>query len=211
MDTSEGQLRCAVTVLRRALMKNTKVRADTEAPAQWHGAYFVRPLRAPDVRVLADTVGSVVDQLYPNGRAKLLGRLEAAACTRSGAYVAASVRTPHVPIALASEAPKGSKQIKLCTFWVHPSARARGVGTMLLEHRVQKWMRSNIEVTHVTVRRDRAAQLMPLFSRLGFRELCVDIDRYGSGNDETVLQWRPDHILPSGTVGVVSEPITLAV
>jgi predicted GNAT family acetyltransferase len=102
---------------------------------------------------------------------------------------------PLVPVALASEAHKGSKSIKLCTFWVHPSARKRGVGTTLLEQRVTNWLKSDIAAAHVTVRRNRAGDLMPLFSRLGFRELCTDVDRYGSGNDEVVLHWRPDHLL----------------
>ncbi|MDR1077587.1 MAG: GNAT family N-acetyltransferase, partial [Propionibacteriaceae bacterium] len=126
------------------------------------------------------------------GQKKLLTRLEDSAFHHRNAFVAARRRQPSQPVALASETPKSRKTLKLCTFWVSPSARRVGVGRLLLEHRVSDWLAREISSVHVTVRVSEAKPLTILFGQYGFRETLVDVGRYGPGGDDLVLVWKPD-------------------
>jgi len=136
------------------------------------------------------SVGVLVDHLYPSGALKLQERL----CDALSGYASAHVvvDTDNRPVALAAEAGKGRMNAKLSTFWVHPSVRGRGFGSALLDHRRQSWVKSGYDRVHVTVRKERAGELERLFLPRGFQRTLVVVDRYGEGNDEVVLTWRPD-------------------
>ncbi|MFK0249713.1 GNAT family N-acetyltransferase [Amycolatopsis azurea] len=152
--------------------------------------FFVRPLVCGDLSHLMPQVGTLVDELYPQGADKLIRRLEVAASTHSNAFVVAHASHPRIPLALASEAAKGIHNLKLCTFWVAPPWRRRSLGRLLLETRVSSWLTADVNSVHVTVRHNRAQQLRPLFEKLGFRQVAVAAARY-NGSDEVVLQWTP--------------------
>jgi GNAT superfamily N-acetyltransferase len=155
------------------------------------GGFFVRPLVADDLQFLMPTVGVTVGRLYGDAE-NFAERLERSAFRRFGGYVVADVARSSYPIALSSEKEKGHSCLKLCTFWVHPSWREQGVGTFLLGSRVEAWVRRDIQRAHVTVRASRSASIESLFSTVGFRKIATDLNRYGEGEDEVVLQWRPE-------------------
>lgn len=156
--------------------------------------YLVDRLGAQDVPWLLGTVGSVVDVLYPAGKTRMAERLRNAVDGYSTARVVRESSTA-VPVALSSEAEKGRRSVKVCTFWVHPQHRRSGIGTLLLEERVESWLHRGVENAHVTVRSARADSLFALFQKVGFRYAAVEPDRYGDGEDEVVLQWKPDYLL----------------
>lgn len=143
-----------------------------------------------DLGPLMSSVGVLVDGLYPSGALKLQDRLTDALNGYASAHVVADAG--NLPIALASETLKGRGSGKLSTFWVHPSARGRGVGRRLLRHRVSSWVAAEYERVHVTVRAERASELERLFLPHGFQRRLVVVDRYGEGQDEVVLMWRPE-------------------
>jgi GNAT superfamily N-acetyltransferase len=155
-------------------------------------SYLSRSLNRNDFRLLLPRVGPLVDELYPRGTEKLVARLEASLNYRSEAFVAFDWRWPRLPLALASEKSKGKATLKLCTFWVDPRMRRRGVGRFLLAERVSDWLDRDVTSVHVTVRAQRARPLEALFGQLGFRRIAVDLGRYGQAQDEVILQWRPE-------------------
>lgn len=150
----------------------------------------VRPVRSSDLAHLMAHVGPLVDELYPQGAAKLLARLEDSINGYATAHVAVSRRST-TPLALASEVAKGKRATKLSTFWVDPKARRRGIGAQLLDNRIATWLRSGQERVVVTVCESRAAELQSLFVPRGFERLALDLHRYGPDRGEVVLQWRP--------------------
>ena len=155
-------------------------------------SFFVRPLTYTDLGVLLPQVGPIVDIFYPSGAYKLIGRLERSIAYHEYAYVAACVHAPHIPVALASEKLKGAYRLKLCTFWVSPYYRRIGVGSLLLQERIATWLRSDFRQVHGTISHKRAPTVQPLFFSLGFRQIAVEIARYGEGRDEAVFTWKPE-------------------
>lgn len=149
----------------------------------------VRPLLAQDLGPLMSSVGVLVDRLYPSGALKLQERLADALNGYSAAFVVPDRNNR--PIALASESFKGCRNAKLSTFWVHPSARGRGVGKALLVNRQISWIAAGYERVHVTVREERSDELEKLFLPRGFQRTLVVVGRYGEGQDEVVLTWQP--------------------
>lgn len=138
----------------------------------------------------------MVDSLYPNGGAKLYERLTDALDGRAQVHVLSDMSSGSLhglPVGLAAETPKGDHQRKISTFWVHPDFRGAGLGRMLLDHRIGQWLRSDIESAVVTVRAERAPELMRLFQPRGFVQTCVVTNRYGIGRDEVILSWSPSN------------------
>jgi ribosomal protein S18 acetylase RimI-like enzyme len=176
------------TVLRAAHLKGVR---DTNRA-------FVRPVASNDIAQLARTVGAVVDRLYPAGWLKLEHRLRASIQGQPTAFVVVHHAAPAAAFALASEASKGARRGKLSTFWVAQHARGVGIGGMLLDSRISSWLHSGLDSFSVTVREDRAAQLLPLFSKRGFRAVALDRDRYGDGKHELALEWRPLWLAEAG-------------
>ena len=153
----------------------------------------VRPIAPPDLQPLMQSVGPLVDNLYPAGAAHLQDRLEDALAGDAYAHVVAP-KGAGSPIALAAEASKGYRARKLGTFWVSPLWRRRRIGSLLISHRAQSWLSENIDAVHVTVREERSCELLALLSPWGFRSALLVLDRYGEGKNELVLQWRPEYI-----------------
>lgn len=186
-DSSVGTEACALID-----QAQSRLPEGPESPPDCKDFMLVRPLCRGDLYALSGDLGKTVDVLYPNGRAVMLDRLENSLHAGTGAIVAASMASPWVPIALASETTKGHRRAKLCTFWVSSTWRRRGVGRLLLEHRVADWVRTDMESLHVTVRCGHEVGLQRLMEPYGFRQVAVDLSRYGDGEDEVVLQWKPE-------------------
>lgn len=147
----------------------------------------IRPLKFADLDILMPTVGVLVDSLYPRGAEKLLARLEDALNGYAVAHVAEV--SDFGPVALASETLKGDSRVKLSTFWVHRRFRGLGIGSSLLDRRIEDWCLADRDHAIVTVREDRAAELERLFVPRGFSRIAVDLNRYGEGRSEVVLKW----------------------
>lgn len=153
----------------------------------------VRRMLAEDIQPLISGVGPLVDTLYERGAEKLLRRLEAARDGYASAHVVS--RSPWgPPLGLAAEVGKGAGAQKLSTFWIAPNARSGGLGSLLLDHRIDSWIRSDMSRAYVTVRASRAAELERLFVPRGFRRVALDRGRYGELGDEVVLEWVPGSI-----------------
>jgi ribosomal protein S18 acetylase RimI-like enzyme len=168
-----------------------------------HISVRVRPIVSSDLRPLMRSVGPLVDALYPTGAALLLRRLEDALAGHAIAYVVASTRTD-LPIALAAEVFKGHQTRKLSTFWVSPSWRRQGIGSLLASDRVQSWISGNLDSVHVTVRESRSPGLMALLGPLGFRSELVEANRYGEARNEVILRWRPEYMSYARSAGSFS-------
>lgn len=165
---------------------------------------LIRPITDSDIGPLMRQVGPLVDSLYPQGAAKLLRRLEDA---RDG-YASAHVVVPSpealsnqtlptaAPLALVAEAAKGLCRVKISTFWVAPRARRLGLGSMLVDHRMQAWRRTGVERAAITVCRDRALEIEALFVPRGFDQRLVVPALYGAERDEIVLVWRGCQMKP---------------
>jgi ribosomal protein S18 acetylase RimI-like enzyme len=156
----------------------------------------VRPIASEDVGPLMRSLGPLVDSLYPNGARLLLRRLEDALEGYAVAHVVVPARTG-LPIALAAEAFKGHGARKLSTFWVSPSWRRRGVGSLLISNRVRSWVMRDIACVHVTVRESRSSELLSLLAPWGFRKEALEFHRYGTTQNELVLHWRPNYLTAS--------------
>ena len=116
----------------------------------------IRPLKFADLDILMPTVGVLVDSLYPRGAEKLLARLEDALNGYAVAHVAEV--SDFGPVALASETLKGDSRVKLSTFWVHRRFRGLGIGSSLLDRRIEDWCLADRDHAIVTVREDRAVR-----------------------------------------------------
>jgi GNAT superfamily N-acetyltransferase len=151
---------------------------------------LVRPIVSQDVRPLMRSIGPLVDILYPAGAARLFRRLEEAIAGHASAYVVAS--PTDMPIALAAEVLKSDRSRKLSTFWVSPLWRRHGIGSMLVANRVQCWLSQEVASVHVTVREKRSHELLSLLGPWGFDPVYIALDRYGEGENELILRWRPE-------------------
>lgn len=174
-----------------SLMIQTQRLARARAPRRDLGALTIRPVLRTDLLPLASTVGEVVDSLYPDGWRHLRDKLETSLTGKPSAFVIARAAEQSSPLALAAEVDKGLHRRKLSTFWVAPDVRQLGLGTRLLDCRVSSWLHESLDSVTLTVRNERAFQLLPLLTSRGFRVIALDIDRYGPGADELVLEWRP--------------------
>lgn len=148
-------------------------------------------MKPADLAPLMRTVGVLVEDLYPQGAAKLQERLEDALNGYAVAHVVRTRRSSRA-IALASEVQKGSSGTKLSTFWVHPVMRGRGVGRALLGHRIDDWRRAATPLVTVTVREERSPELERLFLPHGFNRAALVTDLYGETKSEVILQWVLD-------------------
>jgi ribosomal protein S18 acetylase RimI-like enzyme len=128
-------------------------------------------------------------QLYPSGGKWLERRLDDALDGKARVTLA---RAGSNAIGVTIETPKGKNRIKLSTILVGENVRGYGVGSRLLTSCIDSWSRSGIEEAIVTVRVNRAPQLAPLLSRLGFNCIGIERNRYGELNDEAVFKWTPD-------------------
>lgn len=90
---------------------------------------------------------------------------------------------------LAAETPKAENRLKLSTFWVKETVRRRGIGRILIEFLVRRWLEAELVEVYVTVRLGREEELLGLLAQYGFVAGDVVPDRYGPGKDEVVLKW----------------------
>lgn len=159
--------------------------AHAPAPAE---SIVVRAVSSPDEAQIFRTVGAVVDELYPDGREKLMAKLLTNMALGDHSFV---VCEGDKIVAYAAEAPKADARVKLSTFWVHEGFRRRGIGRLLIEFLVVRWAQSGVASVHVTVRAGRDVALFSLLSQYGFTRVALVRDRYGRGRDEAVLAWTP--------------------
>lgn len=87
------------------------------------------------------------------------------------------------PKALAI-AKRDSGERKVCTLWVKPSERSRGLGRRLLEEAVD-WV--GVDRPLFTVPQERYAELLPLTQKLGFRETARVESLYRPGIVEHIF------------------------
>jgi GNAT superfamily N-acetyltransferase len=124
-------------------------------------------------------------QLYPGGDRWLERRLSDAAAGRARCQLAL-LRGAVCGVTI--EVPKQGRGWKLSTIYISPEYRGRGVGRLLVEHCASFWGEQRITQNIVTVRRDREQALRRLLEPFGFEILDVQVDRYGAGRTEVILQ-----------------------
>jgi ribosomal protein S18 acetylase RimI-like enzyme len=169
-------------------MNGLTVTAPTSAPIKRQLNICLSPFSSGD-RSHVTSLLKELPQLYPNGGKWLECRLDDALDGKARVTLA---RAGSNAIGITIETPKGKNRIKLSTILVDQNARGYGVGSRLLTSCIGSWNRSGIEEAIVTVRVNRAPQLVPLLSRLGFKCIGIDSNRYGELNDEAVFKWTPD-------------------
>jgi ribosomal protein S18 acetylase RimI-like enzyme len=155
-------------------------------------------------KVLRD-VGGTVDALYPLGLRLFEARLKEAVEGR--AHCTLAIRHGRL-VGLAAQTSKGDRRAKISTLWVHPLYRRHGVGSALVSHVCDGWLRSELDRVHITVSSEGYAGVFGLLANFGFEHLTVERDRYGEGRDEAVLVWTPDQVARSAS-GVI-EPVGVA-
>jgi GNAT superfamily N-acetyltransferase len=149
---------------------------------------FIRPysrIEKPSVFRLL----SFLPEVYPSGHVWLDNRLDEIS-KGVGTCLVISTRCGIGGIAI--QTPKGSRRVKLSTFYLHPSLRGRGLGTQLLLECISGWKRSNVSESIVTVSSERLEMLSPLFYQHGFSEISRVKEKYRIGTDEVILRWRAD-------------------
>jgi GNAT superfamily N-acetyltransferase len=149
--------------------------------------FTIRPYAAAD-RLRVFSMLRILPVLYPGGFAWLEQRLSdvidgKARCTLAvwGSQL----------LGIAIESLKGQYRIKLSTLWVEPCYRGIGVGSRLLLDCQRNWIRHDISEAYITMDVDRRHLLVPVLSRLGFREIAMCHSRYGLDRDELVMSWHP--------------------
>ena len=157
-------------------------------PTSGQPLLVVRLAQSPDEAQLFQSVGSVVDDLYPNGREKLMAKLLLNTALRDNSFV---VALDGEIVAYAAETPKANQRLKLSTFWVREDMRRRGIGRRLIELMVPRWREAGLAECYVTVRLGREQELLALLSKYGFSFGEVVPNLYGPGRDEVVLKWTP--------------------
>ena len=162
----------------------------------------IRRAMSPDESRLFETVGDVVDALYPAGREELMAKLLFNESIGDHSFVAT---VDGEIVAYAAESAKANGRLKLSTFWVHEDFRRQHIGSRLISFLVERWIKSGLQSVHVTVRAGRDTELLGLLSNYGFRFLTTARNRYGAGRDEVILLWvRP------GLESVTAAPERLA-
>lgn len=137
-------------------------------------------------------------QAYPNGEHWLARRLDDVEDELAFAHVL--IAKDHLK-GIAIESPKGPGRVKLSTLWVHPEARAQGLGRELLGRCTSRWMSANIQQAWITANMDAVSSIERLIRPSGFRLTCCERDRYGIGRHEWVFHWSPD------CLGVQGRPV----
>lgn len=125
--------------------------------------------------------------LYPNADKWLEKRLQDVLDGRArGSLVVLDRRL----LGVAIETPKLGRGWKLSTICVAPEYRNCGVGRALVEELSTRWIAERVAMNTVTVRKGRDAVLLRLLGPFGFVKIDEQVDRYGLGATEVVLQRR---------------------
>lgn len=156
--------------------------------------WLVRQLLPGDARHLVRRAGPTIDALYPQGAAKFSATVDEALNGYASAYVVAW--PSGMPAALICEKQKGRGRVKVSTFWVDPAARLRGAGQLLANSRGIEWRNRELEEIYGTCRYHHTDEISRVFGPMGFLKVFTAENRYGEGQHEDVLQWRPSHDKP---------------
>jgi ribosomal protein S18 acetylase RimI-like enzyme len=96
---------------------------------------------------------------------------------------------------------------KLSTIWVHEAARAKGIGTALIESCLTRWRYERLKEVCVTASLQVVGVLALLLVPKGFQYRTLERSRYGAGRDEVVLTWTPASHEASGDRGWVDDQL----
>jgi GNAT superfamily N-acetyltransferase len=160
------------------------VGSETEC-ASFDAFGLIRPYRSTDCAFVWSQLSFLPD-LYPNSRQWLTRRLRdvefgKARCTIVSIFGSVA--------GIAIEVDKGPKMAKLCTFYVPAKWRSRGVGSALLSHCSENWLRAGKEYVYVTADEKAHQLLKGVFDRGGFRTVASLPGRYAPDRTEVVLGW----------------------
>ena len=170
------------------IMNRLPTRADCAAhSALLRPRLAIRPYRRADYGMVRRLL-KILPTLYPGGATWLEMRLDEAA---SGAARCTLALAEGRLAAIAIEKDKGTRCVKLSTFYVSRNWRRLGIGRALLNEVVERWGHREIEHGHVTVREGRSSELAPLLHSYGFNRAATETGRYGVDRNELVFVWSP--------------------
>lgn len=148
-------------------------------------AATLRPFAPPHREAVYDLLCDL-PKLYPGAELWLPRRLDEvleglAECTLA-------ISSGHL-VGLTILKPKTTWRWKMCTIYVHPASRHRGVGSSLLDWSMRSALEQEVRELYITADVHTGDPVRRLFGRRGFREIDVAFNRYGSDRHETVLEW----------------------
>lgn len=160
-----------------------------------------------DWLVVMRELAPLLGKNYPGGDLWLARRLDDVQAELARAQLAFQ---DNQLVGIAIESPKPEGQIKLSTLWVHPRARSRCLGELLLAHCVERWLEAGTPCAWITVGAFARVEVSRLVCRFGFRQTSMEPDRYGPGRDEWVLRWRPAWALTDAPARPQAQDVTPA-
>jgi hypothetical protein len=133
---------------------------------------------------------SFLPTLYPNGMLWLQKRLDDVVDGKAQCRLASFLSAP---AGIAIKTPQSPGTIKLSTFWVSESFRRQGIARSLLTNSIMRWRSHDVRMVYMTAHLGAASLLSPLFKQFGFCTEPPELNRYGTGRDEVVFRWVPNH------------------
>jgi ribosomal protein S18 acetylase RimI-like enzyme len=144
---------------------------------------WLRSYQAPDRPAVFELLHGL-PELYPNGSAWLHARLDRV--LQHEAYCTLAVQGERL-VGIMIETPKSGERLKLSTLYVSPAYRGIGVGRMLVEAGMRRWIGKRLHYVYVTVDHRLVEQFKQLLGPHGFETIAMDLDRYGTGRHEAIL------------------------
>jgi len=90
------------------------------------------------------------------------------------------------PVAVIIDSPKGARERKINTFYVHPRYRQMQIGTQLLRERLATWRRLRVDRAYLTADESVALRLSSFLLGFGFQAIGREKDRYRYGASEHI-------------------------
>lgn len=132
-----------------------------------------------------------LEAIYPGFRGWYWGKVVPGLATgQRGLFLVGSASSPK-GLAIAK---RDRAEPKVCTLWVAPSERERGLGRNLLEEAIE-WVGADRPL--FTVPQERYDELLPLTRKLGFRETAQLGSLYRPGVVEHVFNGSQSPVLSS--------------
>jgi ribosomal protein S18 acetylase RimI-like enzyme len=151
--------------------------------AEHCSAVSLRTYQAADKRAVCELLQGLTD-LYPGGSEWLDARLDLVLELQAHCTLAVQGLRP---VGVMIETPKPENRLKVSTLYVSPACRGAGIGRMLIQAGLRRWLDQRLRYVYVTVDYRLAEQIKRLVAPHGFETVAIDHNRYGNGRHETVL------------------------
>jgi dCTP diphosphatase len=168
------------------------------------GRLRLRPYQTEDASHVVDLVAAALERLYPSAQDWLIRKLREVDLKLALCTIA---ELDDRVVGLSIETIKKPARRKLSTVWVDEPVRGLGIGSRLLAAHAAAWRSEGVQEVYATASVEVMNAVTPLLVPVGFQFRALELDRYGLGRHELVLEWTPHSAAASTDPGWIKDEL----